>query len=54
MVGIHARLLHSGLGLEIKAENDYNAGRDNVASSECFLKYKLIRFGRKGQIAVVV
>lgn len=54
MVGIHARLLHWGLGLKIKAENDYNTGGDNVVSSECFLKYKLISFGRKGQIVVVV
>lgn len=54
MVGIHARLLHWGQGLKIKAENDYNTGGDNVVSSECFLKYKLISFGRKGQIVVVV
>lgn len=54
MVGIHARLLHWGLGFKIKAENDYYAGHDNAVSSECFLKYKLIGFGRKGQIVVVV
>lgn len=43
-----------GPGLKNKSENDYNTGGDNVVSSECFLKYKLISFGRKGQIVVVV
>lgn len=35
-------------------KKNYNTGGDNAVSSECFLKYKLIGFGRKGQIVVVV
>lgn len=53
-VGVHARLFHWGLGLKVKAENDYYTGHDNAVSTECFLKYKLISFGMKGQIVVVV